>query len=123
MGALTACSAHSEPHSRLAESAWQFVSIDDASPTSDKAQLTFETDNIGATVGCNGMGGPWRIADDRIIAGPLIQTEIYCQGPIWAQEKAVSALLVGAPRFMLDGDTLVLKSSGHSARLRRIKKP
>lgn len=116
---LAACSAGNEGASHLADSTWQFTSIDDAKPVSGDAVLSFKPDSIGANVGCNGMGGPWRIEEGRLIAGPLTQTEMYCEGPVWEQEKAVSALLAGAPRLEIQEDTLVLKSSGHSARLQR----
>ena len=65
------------------------------------------------------MSGAWRTEGERLIAGPLTQTEIYCEGPRWHQEKALGALLAAAPRFALEGDTLTLQSSGHSAELRR----
>ncbi len=119
---LTACATPGEGRSPLAGSTWKFTQIDGASPVSDRAQLSFEKGSIGANVGCNGMGGPWRLEKGRLIAGPLVQTEMYCEGPVWDQEKAVSALLSAAPRFELRGDTLTLKSSGHAATLKRIEK-
>ena len=95
------------------------VSIDGVAPASDKAKLTFEDDSIGANVGCNGMGGPWRVSEGRLIAGPLIQTQMYCEGPVWGQEKAIGALLAGAPELDVANNRLVLKSSGHTAELTR----
>ena len=65
---LSACAAAKGNQATLANSTWRFVSIDGAAPVSGKAQLEFEEDRIGATVGCNGMGGPWRIEDGRLIA-------------------------------------------------------
>lgn len=118
---LAACAATPERHGHLANSSWHFVSIDGAAPVSDKAKLDFERDRIGANVGCNGMGGPWRVEAERLIAGPLIQTQMYCQGPVWEQEKAVGALLAAAPEFDVTSERLILRSSGHSAELRRTK--
>jgi len=119
--ALTACAAPSEGSSHLSNSTWQFTAIDDAEPVSEKAQLSFEEDSIGANVGCNGMGGPWRIENGRLIAGPLVQTQMYCEGPVWEQEKAIGALLAGAPKLTVEGDSLVLESSGHSAKLEKVE--
>ena len=65
------------------------------------------------------MGGPWRVDGGRLIAGPLVQTQMYCEGPVWDQEKAVGALLAAAPRFSVGGDVMTIESSGHSAELRR----
>jgi len=114
---LSACAASSKGQTKLANSSWRFVSIDGAAPVSDKAKLKFEKDRIGATVGCNGMGGPFE--SGRLIAGPLAQTQMYCEGEIWSQEKAIGALLAGAPELHIKTDRLVLKSSGHSAELAR----
>lgn len=116
---LTACAAAKEGHASLTNSTWRFVSIDGSVPASGKAQLTFEEDRLGANVGCNGMGGPWRVEGGRLIAGPLAQTQMYCEGPVWSQEKAIGALLAGAPEVRVAPDRLVLKSSGHTAELQR----
>lgn len=116
---LSACAASGEGASHLAETSWRFTSIDGATPANSDAELTFEDDRIGANVGCNGMGGPWRTENGRLIAGPLIQTEMFCAGEVWGQEKAVSALLAATPRYELEGDTLILRSRGHVAELER----
>ncbi len=116
---LPGCAAANKSQANLANSTWRFVSIDGAAPVSGKAAITFEKDRIGATVGCNGMGGPWRVESGRLIAGPLMQTQMYCEGEVWTQEKAIGALLAGAPQVKVGSDRLVLKSSGHSAELER----
>lgn len=116
---LSACAAAKGHQASLANSTWRFVSIDGAAPASAKAKLTFKDDNIGANVGCNGMGGPWKIEAGRLIAGPLMQTQMYCEGPVWGQEKAIGALLAGAPQVSVETNRMVLKSSGHSAELAR----
>lgn len=118
---LAACApAPKTAPNRLVGSEWRFITIDGAAAVSDKASLQFREDAIGANVGCNGMGGDWHIKDGRLIAGPLVQTEMYCEGPVWGQEQAVSALLVAAPEIDFTDDRLVLKSSGHRAELARI---
>lgn len=122
--ALPACTSSGDGRSHLADSQWRFVTIDGAAPaTPEKAHLRFEADHLGANVGCNGMGGPWSIEDGRLIAGPLVQTQMFCEGPVWDQERAVSALLSAAPRFIVEGDRMDLQASGHSARLERIANP
>ncbi len=120
---LSACAAAKDGQAHLANSTWRFISIDGAAPVSGKARLTFEDDRIGANVGCNGMGGPWRVEGGRLIAGPLAQTEMYCDGPVWGQEKAIGALLAGAPEVSVQPGKLVLRSSGHSAELQRADEP
>jgi heat shock protein HslJ len=106
----------------LGGTAWTVTRIDGAAPVSpDKAKLTFEADRIGANVGCNGMGGEYRIEGGRLIAGPLMATRMFCEGPVWDQEQAVGALLAGAPKIGRNGDTLRLESSGHSLEAVRAK--
>lgn len=103
---------------------WRMVAIDGAEPAQPaKARLTLEDDQLSATVGCNGMGGPWRTEENRLIAGPLAGTRMYCAGPVWEEEQALSALLVAAPTIAYEDGEMVLRSSGHSARLARINPP
>ncbi|OCC22672.1 hypothetical protein MB02_15605 [Croceicoccus estronivorus] len=109
-----------EPYHALANSSWRFISIDGAPPVSDKAHLEFREDRLGANLGCNGMGGPWRVEDERLMAGPLTQTEMYCEGPVWDQEQAIVTLLSAAPQVMVQEGKLELRSSGHSARLEQV---
>jgi heat shock protein HslJ len=109
----------SPPNAMLGE--WRFVEIDGDTPAVPaKAKLTVEADRLSASAGCNGMGGPWRIEEDRLIAGPLAGTRMYCAGPVWDQEQALAALLVAAPTIAYEDQRLVLKSSGHSAALERV---
>ncbi len=117
----SACAVQPVASNRLAGTQWRFVSIDGTAPVSDRASLGFWPDAISATVGCNGMGGQWHVEGNRLIAGPLMQTEMYCEGPIWGQEQALGAMLVAAPEFTLDGERLLLRSSGHSAELARVQ--
>lgn len=121
VGALPACTQTGEG-SHLRDSHWRFVTIDGKQPISDAADMTFESGKIGIVVGCNRMGGPWRVSDDRLVAGPLSQTEMACPLPAWDQEKAVGALLAATPRMVMDDDRMTLQSSGHTAELVRVTK-
>jgi heat shock protein HslJ len=117
--ALSACAAASAGgNSALTDSIWRFSTIDGATPVSDKATLEFHSDRLGANVGCNGMGGPWRIEGARLIAGPMISTQMWCD-KVMDQERAVSALLSGGPELTVNGNSMTLKSNGHSAELVR----
>lgn len=121
---VSACATHAPSQSLLAGSEWRFVAIDQVAPANpDSASLAFEDDRLSASVGCNGMGGGWRIEDDRLIAGPLIGTKMYCTGPVWDQEQAIGSLLVASPKIEIEDDRLVLRSGGHEAELERISPP
>lgn len=117
---LAGCAAQAPPANGLAPSTWRFVSIDGEAPASDQAQLTLADEKLGANLGCNAMGGPWRIEKDRLLAGPLVQTEKFCAGATGEQEKAAGALLVAAPEITIDGDRMELRSFGHAAELERL---
>ena len=122
LAALSGCVAASgASNSALAGSEWQMLAIDgDAAANLDQAKLSFTADTLGASAGCNRMGGNYHVKDDRLIAGPLNQTEMFCDGPVWGQEQALSALLVAAPEIRLAGSRLTLISSGHRAEFARI---
>ena len=115
---LAACAAFPGASPDLSGTKWAFTAIDGARPVSAKASLNFETDRLGANVGCNGMGGEWRMEQDRIIAEQLIGTQMYCEG-LMEQESAVAALLGGKPTVTITGDRLALRSPAHSAELQR----
>jgi heat shock protein HslJ len=116
---LAGCAAQATPADGLAPSTWRFVSIDGQAPASQLAKLTLGEEKLGANLGCNNMGGPWRIEKDRLVAGPLVQTEKACAGATGTQEQAAGALLVAAPEIRIDGRRMELRSFGHSAELER----
>lgn len=116
---LAGCTAGSDGGSHLGGSTWNFERIDGERPASEAATLTFDGGRIGVHVGCNRLGGPWRMGEERLIAGPFTQTEMACPAPAWNQERAVNSLLVAAPRIEITGDRMTLQSSGHTAELVR----
>lgn len=117
---LAACTTVAAAPLPLAGSKWTFVSIDGQKPVSGKAWLNIDADRIGATVGCNGMGGSVSIEPTRLVTGPFMSTEMYCEG-LMEQESAVSQLLSASPGYVVKGDRLVLTAAGHRAELQRVK--
>ena len=122
LAALSGCvAAASGSTSALVGSEWQLIAIDgDPAANRDRAKLSFAADSLGASVGCNRIGGNYRVEGNRLIAGPLTQTEMYCEGLVWGQEQALSALLVGAPEMRMTDGRLTLVSSGHRAEFARV---
>ena len=120
---LSGCIMQAGPAHHLTDSEWRFITIDGEKATSTDALLSFGDGQLSGTVGCNRLSGEWRVAEGRLIAGPFAQTRMLCTGPVWDQEQAASALLVAAPELTLDGDVLVLRSSGHEAQLQRVEPP
>lgn len=117
---LCGCSADGGDRSHLTESSWRFDRIDGERPVSDASRITFKDGRIGINVGCSSLGGPWRMDADRLVAGPLDQSEKTCSDPSWHQGNAVNALLVATPRVAVDGNRMILQSSGHTAELVRV---
>jgi len=118
--ALVACAPDTEGQ-HLSASRWSFALIDGQSPMSDAADMRFEKGEVRVLVGCNRMSGPWRISADRLVAGPLVQTEMACPAPAWDQEKAVGSLLASTPRIRVNEERMILQSSGHTAELIRVE--
>lgn len=87
-----------------------------------RARVSFDRGSIAANVGCNGMGGPYRIERGRLYADNLIGTMMACQPAVMAQDRAFSELLrQGATIRMLSGEKLELRSRGHKAILTKTR--
>lgn len=117
---LAACATPEVPNLSLAGSKWTFVAIDGAKPVGKQASLNFEEQRLGANVGCNGMGGSWRLVGGRLTVDGIVSTMMFCEG-IMAQEQAVAKLLEGRPSLTFQGNRLFLHSDDHSAELVKVK--
>ncbi|HQS70240.1 MAG: hypothetical protein B7Y36_10585 [Novosphingobium sp. 28-62-57] len=112
---LGGCATAPTSSAGLAETRWKIVRIDGAPPVSlDKATMQFDELRLGANVGCNGIGGEYRVDGGRLVAGPLMATRMFCEGPVWQQEEAVNALLSAAPEIQRSGSAMRLVSGGHA---------
>lgn len=116
---LAACTTMANAPAPLEGSKWTFVSIDGQKPVSGKAWMNIDADRISATVGCNGMGGSVTVEPDRLITGPFMSTQMYCDG-LMDQERAVSELLSGSPRYSVKNYRLYLRTDKHLAELKRV---
>lgn len=115
---LAACTTVPQASANLTGSRWTFVSIDGQRPVRDSAELTIAADRIGANVGCNGLGGDLKIEAGKLITGPMISTQMYCEG-VMEQERSVAELLSASPAYFIEGNRLVIRSDKHVAELRR----
>ena len=70
-------------------------------------RISFENGQLGASAGCNSMGGPYRIDGGRLVTGQLAMTEMACEPALMEQDRWVAELL-GASAITLDGGTLTL---------------
>ncbi|MBB4612008.1 META domain-containing protein [Novosphingobium taihuense] len=112
---LAGCATAPTESAGLAGTRWIITRVDGAAPAApSRASLKFEDERLSANVGCNGIGGDYRVEGNRLIAGPLMATRMFCEGPVWQQEEAVNALLSAAPEMRRSGSTLRLVSGGHA---------
>jgi heat shock protein HslJ len=116
--AILACAP--PPGARLVGSKWTIARIDGAPAVSDRARMEFLPGRISATVGCNGLGGEWKVRGDRLETGPFMSTQMYCEG-LMEQEAALSRLFEAKPAFTLSGNRLTLTGGGHTAELVRAR--
>lgn len=111
---LTACAAGT-PES--IQGRWQLVSHGSASSQVAAAAdvdafIEFGEDGqVGGNVGCNGFGGEYEVQGDVITFGPLIATEMFCDGPVGEQEATTFAVLFESATYSLDGGTLTITSA------------
>jgi len=118
---LGSCATAPSATTALSDTRWTITRIDGAAPVMpEKATMRFDQDRLATNVGCNGIGGEYRIEGSRLIAGPLMATRMFCEGPVWQQEEAVNALLSAAPELLRSGKTLRLTSGGHTLELELI---
>lgn len=97
---------------------WTFVSIDGQKPVSNKAELRIFEKRIAANVGCNGLGGDLELSNGQMKIGPVISTQMYCEG-LMEQERAVAELLGASPAFFIENGRMGIRSDTHVAELVR----
>jgi hypothetical protein len=72
-----------------------------------EGKIWWDGGQLGASVGCNSIGGAATFSDDRLVlAGPLASTRMACEGPVGEAEAALFAVLAG-DTFEFDGKALV----------------
>ncbi len=75
-------------------------------------RLSFDTDSIGASGGCNSMSGAatWANGTLRVTDGSLATTEMACDAPLMDQDTWFAKILTSSPDLTQDGDSLTLVS-------------
>lgn len=81
-------------------------------------RLDFARDgNLGATAGCNQIGGSWRIDDGVLRVDATSMTEMGCDAARHDQDEWLVDFLASGPRLSLDGSDLTLVSGSTTVRL------
>ena len=86
----------------------------DDRPLVDDTQirLAFADGQVGASAGCNTIGGTYRVVDGRLQWDGGSMTEMGCDPDRHAQDDWLSEFLGSDPQVALDGDDLTLTSGG-----------
>lgn len=71
-------------------------------------RLSFQERELALSAGCNHLGGPYDIRDQRLIVDGLAATEIGCEADLHAQDEWLAEFITGRPRITRDGDQLTL---------------
>lgn len=76
-----------------------------------QVRVSFHGGQVSASGGCNGMGGPYAVAGDRLLVRELATTEMACDPALMDQDRWLAGHLDGAT-ITLAGDTLTLANDG-----------
>lgn len=79
-----------------------------------KLRLSFSAFDIGASAGCNHIGGTYRIDGGRLIVDNMATTDMACDPDLMAQDQWLSELLGAGPAIRLVLDDLVLEAGSVS---------
>lgn len=81
-------------------------------------RLNFSGANLGASAGCNSIGGTYRIEGGRLVFEGGAMTEMGCDAARHAQDDWLSTFLASKPTVRLNGNDLTLESGGVVVSLR-----
>lgn len=75
-----------------------------------QVRLSFTDGQLGASAGCNTMGGAYRVEDGRLIVEGGGMTEMGCDEERHAQDEWLFGFLGSQPMLVQEGDKLTLTS-------------
>lgn len=113
--AIAACSAGNESASLVGS--WNLTSYGPAgSPTPAVADsgaiLTFNQDGtMTGNAGCNGLGGTYKVDDDKVTFSDIVSTLMACDDARMQQEGAVHQVLTDTATYKIEGSTLTLTNN------------
>lgn len=90
-----------------------------------RIRLDFRATDLGASAGCNSIGGTYRIENGHLVFEGGGMTEMGCDADREAQDQWLVALLGSKPSARLSGDELILESGTIIVRLldRKVVEP
>ena len=115
---LSACAANGADALPSLTGQWRLTSYGpDGAPTpavaDTKAGLTFNEDGtVTGNSGCNGLGGTYTVAGDRVTFKDVVSTLMACDDPRMVQEDAFQQVLTDTATFKIEGNTLTFTNNG-----------
>ena len=82
-----------------------------------RIRLDFRGNELGASAGCNSIGGTWSVQGDRLVFDGAGMTEMGCDADRHAQDDWLVELLSSRPTMRLSGNELTLESGTVVVRL------
>ncbi|MCL8025678.1 META domain-containing protein [Nocardioides bruguierae] len=82
----------------------------DEAPADTEVRLTFEGEQLGASVGCNSLGGQVSLVEGVLEVGDLAMTEMGCPADLAAAETWLVDVLSSGPSLALDDGLLTVTS-------------
>lgn len=73
--------------------------------------LNFGESDLGASAGCNSMGGAYTLANSTLQVADMFSTEMGCDPARHDQDRFVADFLMAGPTLTLDGDHLSLATA------------
>jgi heat shock protein HslJ len=71
-------------------------------------RLTFADGQLGASAGCNSMGGPYAFDGAVLVVDGLATTDMACEPPLMAQDEWLAGVLSGRPQVSIDDNGVSL---------------
>lgn len=84
--------------------------------------LRFDAGQLGASAGCNTMGGDYRVVDDVLEVEAMFMTEMGCDVPRDDQDRWLADLLSARPTVAASTDGFTLASSDRTTEIRFVER-
>lgn len=116
--AVSACTAKQDNSPASLVGSWKLTSYGPADSRTAavpeaQAGLTFKEDGtVTGNSGCNGLGGSYKVEDDKVTFDQIVSTLMACDDPRMKQEDAVHRVLTDTATFKIEGNTLTLANNG-----------
>jgi heat shock protein HslJ len=75
-----------------------------------RIRLTFQAADLGASAGCNMIGGQYRVEDGRLIFTGTMMTEMACPDGRDQQDNWLIGILTSRPAIVLSGNELTIEA-------------